>query len=50
MVYLVPDTIWIYAMIYPFTVYLTFYQQLSNGLLQHYRKITTLLDKELHQW
>ena len=36
---------WNYTMLYIWTKYFKFYQQMSNGLFGHYRILTTLLGK-----
>ena len=38
-----------YMMLYLFTIYLIFYQQMLNWLFEHYRTSTTTLDRKLHQ-
>ena len=48
--YLVLLINWNTAMLYLFTIYLTFYQQVVNQLFGHYKTLTTLLGKKLHQW
>ena len=43
--YLVSRTVWNYAILYLFIVYLVLYQQMSNWLLGHFRTLKKILVK-----
>lgn len=46
--YLVSLTIWHYAVLSIFIIYLIFCEQRLNWLAGHYRTLTSLLDKKIH--
>ena len=48
--YLVSRTVWNYAILYLFIVYLVLYQQMSNWLLGHFRTLKKNLGKKLCQY